>query len=69
MKTEPSVFCYVVVEVYEETGIYSDSLCYKRGLVIACFVNARSILENGNVVWAGAARPHLDRLERSNINL
>ena len=36
----------------------------KTGLLAAYYANVRSILEYGSVVWAGAAKSHLDRLER-----
>ena len=36
----------------------------KTGLIAAYYANVRSILEYGSVVWAGAAKSHLDRLER-----
>ena len=36
----------------------------KTGLLAAYYANVRSILEYGSVVWARAAKSHLDRLER-----
>ena len=36
----------------------------RRALLVAYFANVRSILEYGSIVWSGAAKTHLQRLER-----
>ena len=36
----------------------------QKALIAAYYANVRSILEYGSVVWAGAAKTHLARLER-----
>ena len=36
----------------------------KTGLIAAYYANVRFILEYGSMVWTGAAKSHLDRLER-----
>ena len=36
----------------------------RKALLVAYYANVRSILEYGSVVWSGAAKTHLKRLER-----
>ena len=36
----------------------------RRALLVAYFANVRSILEYGSIIWSGAAKTHLKRLER-----
>ena len=36
----------------------------RRALLVAYYANIRSILEYGSIIWSGAAKTHLNRLER-----
>ena len=46
-----------------QTGLPGQKL-NRKALLAAYYVNVRSILEYGSVVWSGAAKTHLKRLER-----
>ena len=47
-----------------QTGLPGQKLD-RKALLAAYYANVRSILEYGSVVWSGAARTHLKRLERA----
>ena len=41
-----------------------NGLLNERAVMTAYYANVRSILEYGSQIWAGAAKTHLDRIER-----